>query len=185
MRCRTTKIVLLFVLVIFTIASSAAAAEAEHAVIFRGLAWGDPPSVLEERIETPNNEWGVTTFIVRGDRLELGPVHLTDLNYAFFQEELFRISLTFSHDDFDTVLAMMRERYGVERYTDLGQTRYEWESGDTLIVLLWPWNSPDYISIATFSSTSRERALSRWQQEEELLGHSQQADDIKAGAKDW
>ncbi len=172
-----------FLLTVFLAMAGAAANEKE--AVFRGLFWGDPLDALEEVISVPLDEAGVTAYVKRGDRLELGPVPLEWITYDFFQEKLFRITLKFDHSHFTDILEMFRVRYGMELETNMIGSHYYWEQNGTSISLIWPLMRDDYISFAVFEDMAGARALALWQREEDLLEAEQQAKTKEGGAWDW
>lgn len=175
----------LAVVVLLMLVVMAGAAANEEEPVFRGLFWGDSLDVLEEVISLPLEEAGVTSYVRRGDRLELGPVPLEWITYDFFQDKLFRITLKFDHGHFTDILEMFRVRYGMELSTNMIGSRYDWEQNGTSISLIWPLMRDDYISFAVFEDMAAARALAVWQREEELLEAEQQAKTKEGGAWDW
>ncbi len=160
----------------------------EENAVFRGLHWGDSLAALDEVIRVEHDELGVAAFIKRGDRLELGPVPLDSITYQFFNEELFRITLRFSHDHFDDILDLFLTRYGREKETNFLNTQYYWDPQGTGITLMWPVfddSGEPYISKVVFESLSRGAALRQWQNEEILLQKERDATEKTGGAYDW
>lgn len=146
--------------------------------VFRGLAWGDPMTLLEDQIEKATDELGVKAYIKKEENLKLGSVPLTSLVYEFFEEKLFRITLKFSHTYFQEMKEMLSIRYQAPKDNNVMLTRFDWEDGDTAITLNWPLLSTDYTSIVTFESKAAYRALQIWQETE-------RAKQIQEGSLDW
>ena len=79
---------------------------------FRGLKWGDPPSVEMKYLD--DSGWS-KNYTLPDDKMSIGSAEFWMITYKFYEGRFFLVSLFFDgEDNYDLLETICKERYGRE-----------------------------------------------------------------------
>lgn len=101
---------------------------------FRGVKWGDPPSVMGEyTLETKEDDY-LKIYSRHGDKMSIGDVPLTKLYYMFCVERLAGLAATLSANYFTDMKQILIVQYGEPMQQNRYIPKYTWIDNNAFIV---------------------------------------------------
>jgi hypothetical protein len=105
---------------------------------FRDLQWGDPVSAAGglQLIDSAMDLEGVTEYERPGDILFIGSTPITSIIYAFWQDQLYTVTIWMQgYSDFTALREMVFKQFSRGRLSDQSGERYLWSQTPTDMML--------------------------------------------------